>query len=219
MEHASARSTAQIGAVALIASLFLPWYELSLTQLSPALSEVTPSFTALRVLNGPDYALAALGAVALLQLKLANRGLMARLFALSGGFAAAFIAVEIVSPPFGFLSAVGLEISREPAIFLALASASAIAYGGWIQLRAELRASGEQDRYDAYAPVGVAAGAGAPRPAHGVHSPPTATGAPVVTSPAELFAGPAARSGSPIERAAPRQYEPDPFAVRHGSNR
>ncbi|HEV7919071.1 MAG TPA: hypothetical protein VGO97_05785 [Solirubrobacterales bacterium] len=146
VQYSSARTVAQVGGVALIASLFLNWYSLGFGDaaglLGPGsagiLDGIEASFSGWKILKNTDIALVVVGAAAIAQLPLASAALMGRIYAIIGFLAAAFVLFRIISPPFDFLSLIGLEISPKPGIFLALAGAAAIGYAGWMQIKREM---------------------------------------------------------------------------------
>jgi uncharacterized membrane protein YhaH (DUF805 family) len=133
---------AAASAVLLFAFMFLDWFGAKVSGI-PGFTGATPGGSAWQVLDViPVFLmLAIVSAVGVAVVRLSDADLepavsLNAIVAAAGGLAALLILFRIVVPPgVGSLAGVAVDVTLEPGIFLGLAAAAGIAYGGYSAMR------------------------------------------------------------------------------------
>lgn len=136
MSSSTAERIAGIGGIALVVSLFLPWYAVEITVEGLTAGENSSGWDSLAVI---DVVLAALGLVVIIVVaaldvgRLPDRlsGPAADLLLVVGAVTAALVLLRIADVPSLGESGPGVEVVREIGLFVAGLASTAIGFGGY----------------------------------------------------------------------------------------
>lgn len=137
--HESAGLAARLGAVALMISLPVPWF-------GHSFGPVSINYSLWDLSNAAAGGLFVFAVLAMVQLNI-GKGLTGPMWTIAGASLAAYLCYRLFTPPTVFTSelfdGLNLNVKPRPGVYLAIAGAGAISYGGILQMRFEAsRAAG-----------------------------------------------------------------------------
>jgi hypothetical protein len=145
MQHSTSRTAAQIGGLAVIVSLFLPWYKWGIPGFPTSSFKIWDSVSPLKADKGAlDAAkltgalFAVFGALAITQIRIGSAALMGRIFLFVGFALTVLVAYKIFKPPYDFLEIVKLKPKPSFGAYSALIGCALVTWSGWEQVKRDL---------------------------------------------------------------------------------
>lgn len=131
--HESAGLAVRIGAIGLLFSLPVPWF-------GHSFGPISINYSLWDLSNAATAGLIVFALLALVQLNI-GPSLTGLMWTIAGAGLAAYLCYRLFTPPMTvsseLLDGLNLNPKPRPGIFLAIAGAGTIAYGGWLQMRIE----------------------------------------------------------------------------------